>query len=543
MVFAMILFSCKSSNNNNNDGLSSFNSDSIAKHISVVASDEFMGRKPFTEGETKTIHYLQQSFMQMGLEPGNGTSYFQEVPMVNITATADSFATCYTKTDSFSLQSPGDYVAWTDKTNSSQSFNKDELVFAGYGVVAPEYNWNDYAGIDVRGKIVLVLVNDPGFNAGDTGLFKGRAMTWYGRWPYKFAEAARQGAKGCFIIHSDNAAGYPFSVPQAVWNTSRLRLDEKDTTEKLCDMIGWIRKDAVLQIFKNAGKDTALLAQADKPGFKAAALGVRISTSLQVQTTYNKSHNVIAKITGSKYPDETIFYTAHWDHLGIGKADEKSDSIYNGAVDNGSGIAGLLEIARAFKSLPTTPERTIVFLSVTAEEQGLYGSEYYARHPVYPLEKTVADFNMDMLNWIGETNDIIVNGQGQNNLEDLLEDELKKVKRVMVFDPKPETGSYYRSDHFNFAKAGVPSMDLKCGTDLKNGGKEKGIANTSGYTKNVYHHPSDNYHSSLPVDGMLADMKLLFAVGKRLAFERSWPQWKTGSEFKLLRDKTAAQRQ
>ncbi|MFT3907859.1 MAG: M28 family metallopeptidase [Ferruginibacter sp.] len=519
------------------DGLSAFSKDSLANHIKTLASDDFQGRKPFTGGETKTINYIKQEFMNAGLEPGNGSSYFQDVPMVNITATADSTMKVSAATGDFNLNGPGDYIAYTDKTDSTISFNNDEVVFAGYGVVAPEYNWNDYARLDVKGKIVLVLVNDPGFNANDTSLFKGRAMTWYGRWPYKYAEAAKQGAKGCFIIHSDAAATYPFKVVQNLWNTSRLRLDMRGKTEKLCDINGWISTEATKKLLTAAGKDSTLLAKADKRGFVAEPLNIRFSTTIHVKSEYNKSHNVIGKITGTKYPDETIIYSAHWDHLGIGKPDEKGDSIYNGAVDNATGVGGLLELARAFKSLKNQPERTIVFLSVTAEEQGLWGSDYYAQNPVYPIDKTVANLNMDMLNTWGKTKDIGMVGEGQNELEDYLKEEATKVNRYVTHDMTPETGSYYRSDHFNFAKVGVPSLDLKYGIDVLGKGREYGAASIAEYKKNIYHRPSDEYNETVVLDGTIADIELLFRIGRRLSFDHKWPVWKEGSEFKAIREK------
>ena len=383
---ALLLGSCNQTENTfgEEDGLAAFSADSLGKHIAELSNDDFEGRKPFTEGETKTIQYLKDKFIAVGLEPGNGNSYFQEVPMVNITTHAAPAMQVQSAGGNFSLKGPDDYVIWTDKTDAAVSLDNDELVFAGYGVVAPEYNWNDYEGLDVKGKVVMVLVNDPGFNAGDTSLFKGKTMTYYGRWTYKFEEAARQGAKACLVVHNTEAASYPFTVVQNNWNTSRLRLDPRGKSEKICDVIGWVSAPAAQKLLTAAGKDTALLASADIRGFKGAALNLKLSTSIQVKTNYNQSNNVIGKITGSEYPDETIIYTAHWDHLGIGTPDGTCDSVYNGALDNASATAGLLELARGFKSLPTKPERTIVFLSVTAEEQGLWGSAYYAQNPVFP---------------------------------------------------------------------------------------------------------------------------------------------------------------
>lgn len=519
------------------DGLSFFSKDSLTKNISVLASDDFTGRKPFTDGEKKTIEYLKQQFKEVGLEPGNSSSYFQEVPMVNIFATSSPTMRVQSAQGSFDLKGREDYVIWTDKTDSNVSWENDEVVFAGYGVVAPEYNWNDYEGLDVKGKIVMILVNDPGFNAGDTSLFKGNAMTYYGRWTYKFDEAGRQGAKGCLIIHNTAAASYPFAVVQNNWNNSRLRLDNRGKAEKLCDIIGWISTNAASDILKAAGKDSTLLSKADKRGFKAEPLNVKLSASLNVTSTYNKSHNVIGKITGSKYPDEHIIYTAHWDHLGIGAPDETGDSIYNGALDNASATAGLLEIARGFKNMKVKPERSIVFLAVTAEEQGLWGSDYYAQNPVYPINKTVANINMDVLNWFGKTKDVVVVGQGQSDLEDILAEEVKKVGRVITFDSRPQAGSYYRSDHFNFAKVGVPALYMKYGSSVIGKGADYGLSITEAYTKNHYHRPSDDIKlATKNLEGAIDDLQLLFKVGRRLAFTNSWPSWKTGSEFKAIRD-------
>ncbi|HEX2629099.1 MAG TPA: M28 family metallopeptidase [Chitinophagaceae bacterium] len=540
IMSATALVSCGGDDNsiNREDGIMALSADSLEKNISVLASDEFMGRKPFSEGETKTIQFLEQKFKEAGLEPGNGNSYLQEVPMVRITTeAAPTMEVKYSKGKE-TFKGFDDYVIWTDRTDSIEKLEASELVFAGYGVVAPEYNWNDYEGLDVKGKVVLVLVNDPGFNAGDTTLFKGKTMTYYGRWTYKFEEAARQGARGCLIIHNTTAASYPFTVVQNNWNGSRLRLDNRGKTEQLCDVIGWVSEDAAHRLLAMAGKDPSLLATADKKGFKGEPLGVQLTTSMKVSTTYNKSHNVIGKITGSKHPDEYIIYTAHWDHLGIGKPDETGDSIYNGALDNASATAGLVELARGFKSMKTKPERTIVFLSVTAEEQGLWGSAYYAQNPIYPTAKTLANINMDGLNYYGKTKDLIVVGRGQNDLEDYLKEEAEQSGREITFETKPEAGSYYRSDHFNFAKVGVPALYTSNGVEVidKDSSYGKKIRDT--YTAEHYHRPSDEYDAATWVlDGAIADLKLLFQVGKRLAFTSKWPEWKQDSEFKIVREK------
>jgi len=455
------------------DGLAAFNADSLKLHVAELSHDSLQGRKPFTSGETKTIAYLQKQFKAAGLEPGNGDSYIQEVPMVNIQTTAAADMQVTTSKGSFKLKGFDDYVIWTDKITDKVSFDNDEVVFAGYGVVAPEYNWDDYAGLDVKGKIVMVMVNDPGFAAGDSSLFKGKTMTYYGRWTYKFEEAARQGAKGCLIVHTTEGASYPFTVVQNNWNASKLRLDDRGKSNNYTDINGWLSLPAAKKLIAAAGQDsTNFFSQADKKGFKPVPLDLKLSTNVAVKTVFNKSYNVIGKITGTKRPDEVIIYTSHWDHLGIGKPDETADSIYNGAFDNASGTAGLIELARAFKSMKVQPERTIILLAVTAEEQGLWGSAYYAQNPIYPTSKTVANINIDGLNPFEKTKDIIIVGEGQSELEEYLKEAAEKAGRVIAFENHPEAGYYYRSDHFNFAKVGVPALYTSNGIDVI--GKEAG---------------------------------------------------------------------
>lgn len=539
---ALILFvSCNSNQTtfSEEDGFAIFSADTLKKHIAVLASDDFLGRKPFTEGETKTVAYLESQFKQLGLEPGNGDSYIQAVPMANILAIAAPSMEVKSAKGTFNLKAFDDYIIWTDKTDSSISLNNTDLVFAGYGVVAPEYNWNDYAGLDVKGKVVMVMVNDPGFWVGDTSLFKGKAMTYYGRWTYKFEEAARQGAKACLIIHNTAAASYPFSVQQNSFNTTRLKLDNRGKNIPNCDVIGWVPEKIAHQLFTAAGYDSSLLVKANEPGFKPVPLGLQLSTTMKVKASFNKSSNVIAKITGTKRPDEVIIYTAHWDHLGIGRPDQTGDSIYNGALDNASGTAGLLEMARVFKNMKAKPERTIVFLAVTAEEQGLLGSAYYAENPIYPVHKTVANINMDGLNRFGKTKDMVVVGQGQSELEDYLKDAIEKTGGYLSFDTHTEAGYYYRSDHFNFAKVGIPALFANNGVDVEGKGKEYGEKLENEYTSKNYHQPSDNYDPKLWTgDGAINDLKLLFTIGRRMSFESSFPKWKEGSEFKLIREKS-----
>lgn len=515
----------------------SFNRNSLARHIMILASDSFQGRKPFTLGETRTVDYLQNQFRSLGLEPGNENSYLQQVPMVEIKLTPDPQMKVEYAKGSFNLNRATDYVLSTENTDSVISLDKNELIFAGYGVVAPEYNWNDYAGINVKGKVVLVMVNDPGFGTADTSIFKGKTMTYYGRWTYKYEEAARQGAKACLIIHNTAAASYPFSVVQNSWGSSNLYLDKRGSENHHCSLQGWVSADAAKKLLAAAGKDSSLLMKANSRGFKAVSLGEKLSTQVRVNPVYKTSQNVIAKITGSTRPDEYILYTAHWDHLGVGKPDDKGDSIFNGALDNASGTAALLEMARAFKNLEVKPERTILFLAVTGEEQGLLGSEYYGQHPIYPLKKTVADLNMDVISPNEKTNDITITGYGQNELENDVKEIGKKQGRYISPESKPEAGHYFRSDHFSLAKVGVPALDVKGGNDIVGKGKEYGQKEEQDYVTNHYHARSDEYNPNWTFEGGLQDMELLFMIGKKLAFESSWPAWKPGSEFKAIRER------
>lgn len=517
--------------------LAFFKADSLKKDLAILASDSFLGRKPFTEGETKTVAFLEKRFQEIGLMPANGNSYLQAVPMVNIQATADLAMNVASPNDHFSLNAPDDYVLWTDKTDSSISLENTPVVFAGYGVVAPEYNWNDYAGLDVKGKLVLVMVNDPGFWVGDSTLFKGKEMTYYGRWTYKFEEAARQGAKACLVIHNTKAASYPFSVQQNSFNTSRIQLDNRGKNKKHCDAIGWITEGAANRLFAAAGYDSTLLIDANKRGFKSVPLNLKVSTSMKVKSTYNKSYNVIGKITGSKYPNEVVIYSAHWDHLGVGRPDATNDSIYNGALDNASGTAGLLELARVFKKSKTPPERTIIFLSVTSEEQGLLGSQYYVENPVYPIDSTVANINMDVLNPYSRTKDVVVIGQGQNTLEDNLKQVVEQSGGYLSYDSHPEAGMYFRSDHFNFAKAGIPALYTDYGVDVIGKGHEEGLRRKNNYTQNNYHKPSDNYNPLWTMEGAITNLKYLYLVGQQIILSDEWPTWKEGSEFKAIREK------
>lgn len=520
------------------DGLESITEAGFEAHLKTLASDDFMGRMPFTEGEIKTIAYLQDEVKKLGLEPGNGESYLQEVPMVEITTTADSVMKVSGGKKDFTLSGLKDYVLWTPNPEQEEiNLKNEELIFAGYGVVAPEKNWNDYAGLDVKGKIVFVMVNDPDFGTSDS-TFKGNTMTYYGRWTYKFEEAARQGAKGCLVVHDDVPAGYGFWVVQNSWNTAKLYLDNRGKDIPVCSAVGWVSQPAAKKLFEAAGIDYAqAVSRSKKQGFSAEPMNLKLSTSMKVNAKYSKSYNVVAKITGSKQPDEYLVYSTHWDHLGIGKADEKGDTIYNGAHDNASGSAGQLEIAKAFTQLKNKLARSVVFLWVTAEEQGLLGSAYYAQNPLYPKEKTVANINIDGLNPYGKNKDIVLVGMGQSDLEDYLNDEAKRVGRYVSPEPNPVAGYYFRSDHFNFAKVGIPALYTSVGIDNVEKGAEYGKQLQDDYVAKHYHKPSDEFTPELwKADGAVDDLKLLFNVGKRISMEQTWPQWKGSSEFKPIRD-------
>lgn len=523
-----------------NAGTPPFSKDRLIADIQTLSSDSFQGRRPFTPGETKTIDFLVSSDSALGLEPANGNSYTQDVPMVEISPTAPPAMQVLSPKGIITLQNLNDFVLWTERPDSVNTIDKDDMVFAGFGIVAPEYNWNDYAGLDVRGKTVLVMVNDPGFY--DSTLFKGHTMTYYGRWTYKFEEAARQGAKACLVIHNTAAASYPFSVVQSSNGGVKLHLDTRGNPSYQLTVQGWITEPSLKKLLGAAGRDSTLLEMAKKRGFKAEQLKLELSASLKAKAVYNISHNVAAKITGSKYPDEYVIFSAHWDHLGIGKPDAKGDSIYNGAVDNASGTAALLQVARRFKNGPK-PERTIVFLSVTAEEQGLLGSAYYSTHPLYPLAKTVANLNFDVLNTYGPTKDITYSGKGQSELEDYLSEEAKEKGRYVAPEDHPEAGHYFRSDHFNFARVGVPSLTADGGVDDKTQGPSFGKQKHDEYTAQRYHQAADEYNAATwNLDGALDDMELIYNIGGKLANSHEWPGWKSGSEFKAIRDQTAAER-
>jgi Zn-dependent M28 family amino/carboxypeptidase len=509
----------------------------LSRHIQALSSDEFQGRKPFTIGEEKTIEYIRNEYMNMGLKPGNNGSYYQEVPMVEITGNPQPVMMVKGKGVQISLNINSDFVALSRHIKDRVRIRDSELVFAGYGIVAPEYDWNDYEGLEVKDKTVVVLINDPGFTTGDSTLFKGKEMTYYGRWSYKYEEAARQGAKGILIIHDTEPASYPWHVVENGWSGSKLYLQDENQYLSRAALEGWLSMESAKKIFQAAGYDQDFTLEASKKDFKSFPLGLNISFSLRNTFKNSRSYNVIGLYPGADLEDEYIVYTAHWDHLGIGPAVD-GDSIYNGAIDNASGVAAVLEIAEAFTKTKTRPLRSIVFLAVTAEEQGLLGSAYYAENPVFPLEKTVANINMDALSAIGRMKDLTIIGYGHSELEDYAAEIAETQGRYIKPDPNPGTGAFYRSDHFNFAKAGVPALYAKGGHEHVEHGvayaEEKRVA----YTANQYHQPSDHFDpENWDLSGMVEDVQLFFLVGKRIAEETYFPRWKEGSEFKAIREK------
>lgn len=511
--------------------------DDIKGHIAVLANDSLLGRKPFGPGEPKAINYISSEFKKLGLAPGNNGSYFQDVPMVEVTnSPSATMEISGAKGTHITLKKTDDFVAFTRREMDSVQLKNAPMIFAGYGIVAPEYHWNDYAGLDVKGKVVVVLVNDPGFKSGDSKLFKGDTMTYYGRWTYKYEEAARQGAAGVLIIHQTEPASYGWQVVRTSNTGSKLYLQQADKHMSRCAVEGWITEDAAKKISDAAGVKGDLRVLARKRDFKAIPLNMNVTVGIKLKLKYAMSHNVVAILKGTEKPDETIIYSAHWDHLGTG-APVKGDSIYNGAVDNASGSAALLAIAKAYMQSATKPKRSIVFLSVTAEEQGLLGSEYYATHPIYPVAKTVANLNMDALGFYGPTKDLDITGKGQNDLDDYVAVEAAKFALELKGDARPGAGSYYRSDHFNFAKVGVPALDMNNGTNSIEHGDEWGKAQKKDYNDNNYHQPSDNYSADMDCTGMAEVANIMYNIGVKLAGESTFPGWKTGSEFKAIREK------
>jgi Zn-dependent M28 family amino/carboxypeptidase len=516
--------------------LESIAAEDFSADTKILASDEYEGRAPASPGETKTINFLRDEFQKLGLKPGNGESFFQEMPMVVLTPDASAGLQIKGGKKPTSFVYKKEFVAFTQRVAEEVALADSEMIFAGYGIVAPEYNWNDYEGLDVRGKTVVVLVNDPGYATEDSALFTGRSMTYYGRWTYKYEEAARQGAAGVFIVHETGPAAYPWSVVESGRTGPQFNLISADNNMSRCVVEGWLHVEAARTLFAAAGlKYDEIKAGAAKRGFKAVPLGLKASLTLKNTVKKVTSNNVIALLPGSKRPDEVVIYMAHWDHFGI-NPDFEGDQILNGALDNATGTAALIELAEAFLKLKRAPERSIVFLAVTGEEAGLIGSGYYALNPIFPTTKTVAAINMDMLNSYGPMKDITVIGYGTSELDRYIEAAAKEAGRTVNPDPTPEKGSYFRSDHFPFAKAGIPAVYPSGGSDSVEHGRERTLALRAKYNAETYHKPSDEFDPNWDLSGAVDDLRLLFKVGYRLAMESTFPNWNEGTKYREIRD-------
>lgn len=520
------------------EALASITEEEIREYTQVLASDEFGGRSPSSPGEDLTIQYLTEQFASLGLEPGgdNGT-WVQEVPMVAITADPDMSLTIGGASGSQSFDYGSEFVAGTSRVVESVGFDASDMVFVGYGAVAPEFGWDDYASVDVAGKTVVVLVNDPGFATQDPDLFKGNAMTYYGRWTYKYEEGARQGADAILIVHETAPAAYGWATVENGWTGTQFNLVAEDNNMGRAKAEGWISLETAETIFEMAGLDYhELKAQAQVPGFEAVPMG-DLKASLAINNTVERSasNNFLAKIPGTTHPDEVVIYMGHWDHFGTDPALE-GDQVYNGAVDNATGIATLMEIAEAYTLLDPGPERTIVFWGTTAEEQGLLGSAYYAEVPVYPLDKTAAAINIDALSINGATHDYTIVGHGNSELDGYAVRANELIGRVVKANPEPEKGSFYRSDHFPLAKQGVPAHYGSSGHDNIEHGEEWSRAQSDAWTAANYHQVTDEYSPDWDLGGALQDVSVWFRIGLELAYSNAFPRWNEGTEFKAVRD-------
>ena len=502
-----------------------------------LSSDAYEGRAPTTPAEDKTVAYIIAQMKAAGLKPGNKGSWTQDVPMVESTFANISPLVFVGGSATVSLAPNTDMVVRSYRVLPQIAVKDSEVVFVGYGINAPERGWNDYAGVDVRGKTVIILVNDPDWQTPSRkGLFEGRAMTYYGRWTYKYEEAARQGAAAAIIVHDTEPAAYGWGVVESSNTRPSLELDVPGDHLDQSAAIGWMQLDAAKRVFASAGKDFASLSAAAKvKGFKAVPLGLKASVSMTATIKRQKSKNVIGVLPGRTAPKDFVLYTAHWDHLGR-CTPVKGDGICNGAVDNASGIAGLIALAQAHaKAGPAA--RSVAFLAVTAEESGLLGSQFYAEHPVYPLARTVGGVNMDSLNVRGAVKDFVVTGAGKSELEDMVKPFVAAQNRVIKPEPNPERGGYFRSDHFSFAKLGVPMLDAGSGEDLVQGGVAAGHKAAEDYVTNRYHKPQDEYDASWDWSGAVQDLTVYYGLGRQLAQGKSWPNWYKTSEFRSVRDK------
>ena len=505
--------------------------------VKTLASDEFEGRAPGSNGEELTVNYIRDQMQRIGLQPGNGDSWFQEVPMTETTANPATVLKIQQGQASRDLAFGTDMVIGTRSGQPEIKIDNSELVFVGYGVDAPEQNWNDYTGQDWKGKTVVMFVNDPGFHTDDAKLFDGKRMTYYGRWTYKFEEAARKGAAAALIVHDSAGASYGWDVVKNSWGGAQYDLPAAEDSQPRLQAQGWLSAEAARKLFADAGLDLdKAYKDASKRGFKPAPLNASLSLDLKSTIAQKKSRNVVGVLPGSKRADEAVLYMAHWDHLGKHEGEE-GDNIYNGAVDNATGVAGILEVADALAHQQTPPERSVVFLAVTLEESGLLGSQYYVNHPTFPLDKIAGVINIDAMSVNGRARDLTVTGFGSSELEDLLKPLAAKQGRTLHAESSVQSGFYFRSDHFNFAKAGVPALYADGGEDLIEGGVEAGKRAAEAYGKDRYHGPKDEYDpATWKLDGIVEDLELLYGVGQQLAGGDAWPNWYEGNPFKANRD-------
>jgi Zn-dependent M28 family amino/carboxypeptidase len=511
----------------------------IKEATRTLSSDAFEGRAPGSAGEEKTFAFLTERFKAAGLQPGNKGSWVQDVPLVEITGRDFAPLSITGKGAPLSFQYGKDWVGATYREEAETSIANSELVFVGYGINAPEKGWNDYAGLDVKGKTVVILVNDPDWQTeGLEGPFNGKAMTYYGRWTYKYEEAARQGAAGALIVHQTAPAAYGWNVVESSWSGPQAYAQRGPDAEPLTQMNGWVSEAAARAVLKAAGQDLdALTKAAQAKGFKPVPLGLKLSTSFRNDVRSFLSHNVIGMLPGTEAADEYVLHTAHWDHLGRCTPAPDGDDICNGAIDNATGTAALVALAEAHAKAGA-PRRSLVFLAVTAEESGLLGATYYAQNPVFPLAQTVGGVNMDALSLAGPAKDVTVIGGGKSQLDAFLGTALKAAGRSATPDAKPEAGFYYRSDHFAFAKLGVPMIYVEGGEDLITGGRAAGAAAAADYTENRYHGPKDEFDESWDWSGVMGDLQLYYRLGRMMAMSTSWPNWNEGDEFRAIRDES-----
>jgi Zn-dependent M28 family amino/carboxypeptidase len=520
----------------------------LSAHIKTLSSDAFEGRAPATEGERKTIAYIAAQYKALGLAPaGDHGTYLQDVPLRRFVTPGPITVGLTEHGTPHPLKELDDVVVHTLLPTSHVDVKNAPLVFIGYGVDAPERKWDDFKGADLKGKIAVVLVNDPDFEMDPSsplyGRFDGKAETYYGRWTYKYAEAAKHGAIGVLIVHETAPASYGWATVKNSNSQPQFDIVRSNPRELHPLIEGWIQRDVAVQMFKAAGLDfEAEKKRAQSENFHPVPLtGETFSADYAVQTSTIVSHNVIGKLVGTRWPGEAVLYGAHWDHLGIGPPDARGDRIYNGAVDNASGVASVLELARLFAQAPRTG-RSLYFIGFTGEEKGLLGSEYYAAHPVTPLATTAALLNFDVMNLNGKARDTALRGKAKSGLDDLVAQYAADQGRSVTPEAHPEAGSFFRADHFSLAKAGVPAITLSGGTDLVNGGRAAGEAAYRDYTAHRYHQPADEWRPDWDYSGAVQDIALYYDLGRYLADHHVWPDWKTGSEFKAARDATAAER-